>query len=54
MNNLSELKKDILMKGIIDKQTVEQLHDIVFAGNGIDKENANRNITNCGGVIFYS
>jgi hypothetical protein len=41
MNNLSKLKKDILIEKLIEKQTVEQLRDILFAENRISQEKAN-------------
>ncbi|MDR2410447.1 MAG: YqhA family protein [Bacteroidales bacterium] len=41
MDNLIELKKVILAKGMIDEQSVEQLREIVFADNGMDQGKAN-------------
>jgi uncharacterized membrane protein YqhA len=41
MDNLIEIKKSIFAKGIIDQQTVEQLSNLVFDANGMDKGKAN-------------
>jgi len=40
MNSLQVLKQSIVEKGIIDKESVEQLNDIIFDENGINKEKA--------------
>jgi uncharacterized membrane protein YqhA len=40
MSDLTELKKSILAQSAIDEQTVGQLREVLFAGNGMDKEKA--------------
>jgi len=41
MNALQEIKQSAIEKGMIDKQSVEQLNSIIFDNEGINKEKAN-------------
>jgi len=41
METINEIKRNILAKTAIDEAAVEQLQELIEAGNGIDKEKAN-------------